>query len=77
MEEKQKTCAQCFDWVFLNCRKVIYVCSYIEHGVEPIVLPQNAADFLNTESEYLRYCGTWENGVSLEEATDLFRQNRV
>lgn len=82
MGEKQKDCAQQFDWVFLNCRKVIYVCSYtgqqienrIENQIETIVLPQNAADFLNTESEYLRYCGTWEDGVSLENATDTFRR---
>lgn len=77
MEERQSTCAQHFDWVFLNCRTVIYVCDYREHqqecSIEPIILPQNAADFLNTESEYLRYCGTWEDGVSLEEAADLFR----
>ena len=77
MGEKQRDCAQRFDWVFLNCRKVIYVCDYteqqienrIENQIEKIVLPQNAADFLNTEAEYLRYCGTWEDGVSLEDAT--------
>ncbi len=74
MGERQKDCSQRFDWVFLNCRKVIHVCDYQEGRVEPIVLPQNAADFLNTESEYLRYCGAWEDGVSLDEATDLFRR---
>lgn len=78
MGGKQSACAQRFDWVFLNCRKVIYVCSYrdssridnscLDSRIEPIVLPQNAADFLNTEAEYLRYCGAWEDGVSLEEA---------
>lgn len=64
-QEKQK---KHFDWVFLNCEKVIYVCNYIKNRVEPIVLPQNAEDFLNTEAEYLRYCGEWNDGVPLEEA---------
>lgn len=71
MGERQKYQEQHFDWVFLNCERVIYVCDYINNTTESIVLPQNAADFLNTESEYLRYCGTWENGVSLEDATIL------
>lgn len=64
MRERQKQCAQHFDWVFLNCEKVIYVCNYIENITETIVLPQNAADFLNTEAEYLRYCGDWENDTN-------------
>ncbi len=54
-----------FDWVFLNCEKVIYVCNYIKNAIEPIVLPQNAENFLNTEAEYLRYCGQWEDGTVL------------
>lgn len=67
MGERQEQCAQHFDWVFLNCEKVIYVCNYIENTIEPIVLPQNSADFLNTEAEYLRYCREWADGVSLDE----------
>ncbi|MGI6094092.1 MAG: hypothetical protein ACOYBL_01555 [Lachnospiraceae bacterium] len=59
-----------FDYVFLNCVRVIYVCNYIKNQLETIVLPQNAADFLNTESEYLRYLGKWEDGASLDEAAN-------
>lgn len=55
-----------FDWVFLNCVKTIYVCNYITNMIEPIVLPQNAETFLNTEAEYLRYCHDWENGMELD-----------
>lgn len=61
-----------FDWVFLDCAKVIYVCNYIKNMVEPIVLPRNARNFLNTESEYLRYCGEWKDGTSLDEAAPHF-----
>lgn len=64
---RQKDCARRFDWIFLNCEKIIYVCDYTNNTTEPIVLPKNAADFLNTQSEYLRYCGEWEDGVSLDE----------
>lgn len=55
-----------FDWVFLNCVKTIYVCNYIANTIEPIVLPQNAENFLNTEAEYLRYCKDWEDGTALD-----------
>ena len=72
MGQRQSHCAQHFDWVFLNCVKVIYVCNYTTNSIEPIVLPPNAETFLSTEAEYLRYCGEWEDGVSLEEVTDLF-----
>lgn len=61
-----------FDWVFLNCVKTIYVCNYMKNVVEPIILPQNAENFLNTEAEYLRYCGEWSDGVSLDEAAVRF-----
>lgn len=72
MEQQQKECAQHFDWVFLNCRKIIYVCNFIDSTVEPIVLPPNAENFLHTEAEYLRYCGEWQDGTSLDEAAALF-----
>ena len=39
---------------FLNCVKTIYVCNYENNTIEPIVLPPNAENFLNTEAEYLR-----------------------
>ena len=59
-----------FDWVFLNCVKTIYVCNFIEDKLEPIVLPKNAANFLNTETEYLRYLHDWEDGAALDEAEE-------
>ena len=55
-----------FDWVFLNCVKTIYVCNYRTNRIEPIQLPKNAENFLNTEAEYLRYCRDWENGTTLD-----------
>ncbi|MGN0365948.1 MAG: hypothetical protein ACI4E5_08445 [Suilimivivens sp.] len=60
-ERRQKR----FDWVFLNCVKKIWVCNYVENIIEPIVLPKNAENFLNTEAEYLRYSHDWENGTEL------------
>jgi len=68
MGQRQAHEAVRFDWVFLNCVKVIYVCNYGKNTIEPIVLPKNAENFLNTEAEYLRYCGDWEDGVSLDDA---------
>lgn len=62
-QEKRK---EHFDWVFLNCVRTIYVCNYNANTIEPIVLPQNAGNFLNTEAEYLRYCRDWENGTALD-----------
>lgn len=67
MGHRQEGAAMGFHWVFLDCAKVIYVCNYIKNTIEPIMLPQNAENFLNTQAEYLRYCGEWENGVSLED----------
>lgn len=66
MRFTQATQKKRFDWVFLNCVKTIYVCNYITNIIEPIVLPQNAETFLNTEAEYLRYCHDWENGMELD-----------
>lgn len=67
MRHRQEGEAIQFDWVFLNCEKVIYVCNYRKDTIEPIVLPKNAANFLNTEAEYLRYCGDWEDGTSIDD----------
>ena len=67
MKEQQATKNVQFDWVFLNCVKVIYVCDFVENVLEPIVLPQNAENFLNTESEYLRYLRDWKDGTVLDE----------
>lgn len=55
-----------FDYVFLNCIKVIYVCNYRKDTLEPIFLPQNAADFLNAKAEFLRYSRKWDEGAVLD-----------
>lgn len=67
MRQRQESERVQFDWVFLNCVRVIYVCNYGKNTVEPIVLPKNAENFLNKESECLRNCGGWEDGVSLDD----------
>ena len=67
MRHTQQSKPKRFDWVFLNCVKTIYVCNYRTNRIEPIVLPQNAENFLNTEAEYLRYCRDWENGTPLDQ----------
>ena len=36
-------------------------------GLQKIVLPKNAENFLNTETEYLRYTFDWDDGVILED----------
>ena len=66
MRFTQENLQKHFDWVFLNCVKTIYVCNYRANTIEPIVLPKNAENFLNTEAEYLRYCHDWENGMELD-----------
>ncbi len=71
MRHRQEKQAARFDWVFLNCVKVIYVCDYRKNTVEPIVLPRNAENFLYTTAEYLRNCGEWEDGVSLDDFVEL------
>ena len=67
MMDEQKEKKVQFDWVFLNCVKMIYVCDFKEKRLDKIVLPKNAENFLNTETEYLRYTHDWEDGVILEE----------
>lgn len=66
MRFRQERMERRFDWVFLNCVKKIYVCDYGNNTIEPIILPQNAENFLNTEAEYLRYCHEWEDGMPLD-----------
>ena len=66
MRFTQATRERHFDWVLLNCVKKIYVCNYKTNTIEPIILPQNAENFLNTEAEYLRYCRDWEDGMVLD-----------
>jgi len=59
-----------FDWVFLNCVKVIYVCDFRNDKMEPIILPQNAENFLNNEAEYLRNLHEWRDGEVLDEVPE-------
>ena len=59
-----------FDWVFLNCVKVIYVCDFRNNTMEKIVLPQNAENFLNTEAEYLKIL----KGLSRKDVRKLARK---
>ena len=66
MRFTQENMKRRFDWVFLNCVKTIYVCNYRANTIEPIVLPKNAENFLNTEAEYLRYSHDWEDGMALD-----------
>ncbi|MDO4323809.1 MAG: hypothetical protein Q4C61_14935 [Lachnospiraceae bacterium] len=77
MQNRQKNVNVRFDWVFLNCVKVIYVCNYIKNVIEPIILPPNAENFLNTEAEALRYCGEWSDGVSLDDVIANSRRGQV
>lgn len=66
MRFTQKPMKKHFDWVFLNCVSTIYVCDYRDNTIEPIVLPKNAENFLNTEAEYLRYCRDWQDGMAID-----------
>lgn len=68
MKERQKDRKRKFDWVFLNCEDVIFVCDFRRNKLERIWLPQNAGDFLDSESEKLRHRSGWENGTILEQA---------
>ena len=67
MKEQQAEKAVKFDWVFLNCVKVIYVCDFKAYIFEPIVLPKNAENFLNAEAERLRFLADWNDGVMLQD----------
>lgn len=65
MQKVQEKKARRFDWVFLNAETIIYVCNFMNSTIEPIVLPKNAASFLSTEAEYLRYFKDWEDGEEI------------
>ena len=65
MEKEQADREVKFDWVFLNCRSVIYICNYLKGKLETIRLPKNAEDFLNAETERLRHTIAWENGTAV------------
>jgi len=66
MKQTQADKKRRFDWVFLNCGKVIYVCNYVKDVMEAIPLPKNAESFLNGEAERLRHVSGWENGTQLD-----------
>ena len=66
MRERQAGTKRRFDWVFLNCGKVIYVCNYGKDQMEAIEFPKNAENFLNAEAERLRHCREWKNGDVME-----------
>lgn len=67
MKKQQEDKKVKFDWVFLNCVKVIYVCDFRNNELDPIILPKNAEVFLNEESERLRHSHDWKDGAVLEE----------
>lgn len=67
MKEQQAEKAVKFDWIFLNCVKVIYVCDFRADILESIVLPKNAENFLNAEAERLRFLADWNDGVMLQD----------
>ncbi|MCM1107404.1 MAG: hypothetical protein NC355_10725 [Blautia sp.] len=66
MRRQQESKKVRFDWIFLNCGKVIYICDYLHERIEPLVLPPNAENFLNMESESLRHSRDWEDGAPIE-----------
>ncbi|MDD6212072.1 MAG: hypothetical protein PUB22_02835 [Clostridiales bacterium] len=67
MKKRQSKEQVPFDWVFLDCRDVIFICCFSEDTVTPLYLPKNAELFLKTEAERLRYCSNWEDGAILDE----------
>ncbi len=84
MRQRQCTEKVRFDWVFLNCGNVIYVCNFKDSIIEPIRLPQNAENFLSSEAERLRHCNRWADGTALDgyvikvvRATELWQQAGV
>ena len=64
MKNEQELKKVKFDWVFLNCIKEIYVCNFRGNKLEKIVLPENAENFLNAESENLRNSYDWNSSIT-------------
>ncbi len=60
MKHRQEKEGVHFDWVFLNCIHVIYVCDFGKDSVEELLLPQNAEVFLAAEAERLRQDDCWQ-----------------
>ena len=70
MKRIQREAAKQFDWVFLNCGNVIYVCDFGQDVVEDIALPGKAERFLNAEAERLRHQAQWQDGTAFERYAD-------
>lgn len=70
MKAQQEKKKKKFDWVFLNCEDVILVCDFQKNKLERIWLPQNAENFLDSESEKLRRKSRWEDGTVLEHVLE-------
>lgn len=60
MKERQTQTEIGFDWVFLNCIKVIYICDFNKDNLDEILLPENAELFLAAEAERLRQDPKWD-----------------
>ncbi|MCD8053159.1 MAG: GNAT family N-acetyltransferase [Lachnospiraceae bacterium] len=81
MTERQETFEVRFDWVFLHCTNVIFVCDFQSGRMEEIPLTDGAGAFLAAEAERLRHDSAWAQGTSLEgyaiqvmRATELWQQ---
>ncbi|MCD8230743.1 MAG: hypothetical protein LUD14_02765 [Clostridiales bacterium] len=65
MKQRQASVENGFDWVFLNCTSVIYVCDFENDRVDEILLPQNAELFLASEAERLRQDYRWQENDAI------------
>jgi len=52
-----------FDMVFLGCSRALYVLDMNESTVKQILVPEDAVNFMNDETEKLRSFYQWENGA--------------
>ena len=76
MKERQGREKICFDWVFLNCIEVIFICDFRRNRLDEIPLPENAEAFLSAEAERLRHDRLWVLGTSLDdEPMNKIQQN--
>lgn len=65
MKDRQQGEKIQFDWVFLNCVDLIWVCNFEKGCLSSIPLPGNAEAFLSVEAERLRHERLWEEGTVL------------
>ncbi|MCD8364364.1 MAG: hypothetical protein LUC83_00825 [Clostridiales bacterium] len=66
MKHRQEQEQARFDWVFLNCIHVIYVCDFRKDFIDELLLPQNAEMFLAAEAEKLRQDGNWQKDGKMQ-----------